>query len=90
MMRLFIFTAALSLIMFTMLAAEAPSKPQTHTVTIEGMRFQPEVLNVAPGRHDRVGQQGPGSSHGDVQDRQLRFEGNSGRQVLEAHDSQNG
>jgi plastocyanin len=24
-------------------------KSQTHTVTIEGMRFQPEVLTVAPG-----------------------------------------
>ena len=24
-------------------------KPKTHTVTIEGMRFQPEVLTVAPG-----------------------------------------
>ena len=24
-------------------------KPQTHTVTIEGMRFQPEALTVAPG-----------------------------------------
>ena len=46
---MFIFTAALGPIMFTMLAAEAPSKPQTHTVTIEGMRFQPEVLTVAPG-----------------------------------------
>ena len=48
---------------------------KTHTVTIEGMRFQPEVLDRRTRRHDRVGQQGSGSSHGDVEGRRLRFEG---------------
>jgi len=38
------------LLMCTMsLAAWAPPQPQTHTVTIEGLRFQPDVLTVAPG-----------------------------------------
>jgi plastocyanin len=50
LVRISIFTATLGLIMCTMtLAAGAPSKPQTHTVIIEGMRFQPEELTVAPG-----------------------------------------
>jgi plastocyanin len=31
------------------LAAWAPPQPQTHTVTIEGLRFQPDVLTVASG-----------------------------------------
>ena len=30
-------------------AAVAPPEPKTHTVTIDAMRFQPEVLTVAPG-----------------------------------------
>jgi plastocyanin len=30
-------------------AATAMAKPQAHTVVIEGMRFQPEGLTVAPG-----------------------------------------
>jgi len=48
--RISIFTASLGLIMCTMsLAAGAPARPQTHTVTIEGMQFVPEVLTVAPG-----------------------------------------
>jgi len=48
--QLSIVTATLGLIMCTMsLAAWAPPQPQTHTVTIEGLRFQPDVLTVAPG-----------------------------------------
>jgi plastocyanin len=42
------FAAALGLI----LGAMAPSladQPRTHTITMENMRFQPEVLVVAPG-----------------------------------------
>ena len=31
------------------LAASDRAEPQTHTVTIEGMRFQPEVLTVSRG-----------------------------------------
>ena len=31
------------------LAASDPAEPKTHTVTIEGMRFQPEVLTVSRG-----------------------------------------
>ena len=49
-MRISIFAASLALIMCTMSrAAGAPSRPQTHTVTIEGMQFVPEVLTVAAG-----------------------------------------
>jgi plastocyanin len=42
--------AALTVVMSS-LGAAARDRPtsQTHTVTIEGMRFQPEVLTVAPG-----------------------------------------
>ena len=48
--RMSILTASLGLIMWAMsLAVAAPPKPQTHEVTIEGMRFQPEVLTVASG-----------------------------------------
>jgi plastocyanin len=48
-MRIAIVSAALALMCSAIgLAAEQP-KPKTHTVTIEGMRFQPEVLSVAPG-----------------------------------------
>ena len=42
--------AALSVVLGTMGAVTGDQpKSQTHTVTIEGMRFQPEVLTVAPG-----------------------------------------
>lgn len=41
---------ALGLIVCTMgVAAAERLTPQTHTVTIDGMRFLPEVLTVAPG-----------------------------------------
>ncbi len=49
-MRIVIFAAALALISCGVsLTAGEPSKPKTHTVTIEGMKFQPEVLTVAAG-----------------------------------------
>ena len=49
-MRISVFTATLGLLMCTIgLAAWASPKPQTHTVTIEGLRFQPDLLTVAPG-----------------------------------------
>ena len=90
-MRTATLVAALSVVLGTMGAVTGDQpKSKTHTVTIEGMRFQPEVLTVAPGDTDRVGQQGPGSSHGDVEGRRVRFEGHSGRQVLEIHDPNNG
>ena len=42
--------AALSVVLGTMGAVTGHQpKSKTHTVTIEGMRFQPEVLAVAPG-----------------------------------------
>ena len=42
--------AALGLVVCTVgVAAGDPPEPKTHTVTIEGMRFLPEVLTVAPG-----------------------------------------
>ena len=44
------FAAALVVILCSMgQAAGDPAETRTHTVTIEGMRFQPEVLTVAPG-----------------------------------------
>ena len=48
-MRIAIASAALVLMSCAMGLAAEPAKPKTHTVTIEGMRFQPEVLAVAPG-----------------------------------------
>lgn len=49
-MRIITFVVALCLIGFTLgLAAGDPPRPKTHTVTMEGMKFQPEVLTVAPG-----------------------------------------
>jgi plastocyanin len=48
--RLATLTAAVGLIVFTaVFAASDRSEPKTHTVTIEGMRFQPERLTVARG-----------------------------------------
>ena len=50
MMRMATSAAVLGLIVGAMGAAGADqSKPRTYTVTMEGMRFQPEVLAVAPG-----------------------------------------
>jgi plastocyanin len=44
------FVVAIALIVFTAgLAAGDRPKPKTHTVTIEGMRFVPEMLTVAAG-----------------------------------------
>jgi plastocyanin len=49
-MREATFAIAVSLIVCAIgLAAGERAKPQTHTVTIEGMRFQPESLTVARG-----------------------------------------
>ena len=49
-MRIAALAAALGLIVCPAgVAAGDRRKPQTHTVTIEGMRFLPEVLTVAPG-----------------------------------------
>lgn len=49
-MRVAIFASALSLSVCAIgLSAGERSKPKTHTVTIEGMTFQPEVLTVASG-----------------------------------------
>ncbi len=49
-MRIAVFAFALSLILCTLaLAACERPKPTTHTVTMEGMKFQPEELTVAPG-----------------------------------------
>jgi plastocyanin len=48
--RIATFAAALSLIVCTAgVAVGNRPKPKTHTVAIEGMRFLPEVLTVAPG-----------------------------------------
>ena len=49
-MRIAIFAFALSLILCTLAdTAGARPEPTTHTVTIEGMKFQPEALAVAVG-----------------------------------------
>ena len=49
-MRMRTLVAALTVVLSS-LGVAAGDRPtsQTHTVTIEGMRFQPEVLTVAPG-----------------------------------------
>jgi plastocyanin len=48
--RISAFTAALGLMLCTMsVVAGEQTRPKTHTVVIEGMRFQPEVLVVALG-----------------------------------------
>jgi plastocyanin len=48
--RIATFAAALSFTLVTIgLAASDRATPKTHTVTMEGMRFQPEVLTVAVG-----------------------------------------
>lgn len=44
------FAAALAFILCGMgVAARDRAETRTHTVTIEGMRFQPETITVAPG-----------------------------------------
>ena len=63
-------------------------KAKTHTVTIEGMRFQPEVLTV-----DRRHHRGSTRTWFLTPRRrrlQLRFEVDSGRQVLEIHHPEKG
>jgi plastocyanin len=48
--RIATFVAVLGLILCTIgLAAGERAKPRTHTVTIEGMRFQPDSLMIARG-----------------------------------------
>jgi plastocyanin len=50
MLRMATFIAALGVILCMVgIAAGEERAPKTHTVTIEGMRFQPDVLTVAPG-----------------------------------------
>ena len=49
-MRTAICAAAVGLMVSTLaVSLGSQTKPQTHTVTIEGMRFRPEVLSVASG-----------------------------------------
>jgi plastocyanin len=49
-MRIATFAAGVGLVVCVLgLAAGERATPQTHTVTIEGMRFQPESLTVARG-----------------------------------------
>jgi plastocyanin len=49
-MRIAVFIVALSLILGTVvLTARERPHPTTHTVTIEGMKFQPDELTVASG-----------------------------------------
>ena len=47
-MRIATLAAALGL-MLGIIGPSVAGQPETHTVTMEGMRFQPEVLVVAPG-----------------------------------------
>jgi plastocyanin len=47
--RIATFAAALGLMLGIMGPSVAQSKAKTHTVTMENMRFQPELLVVAPG-----------------------------------------
>jgi plastocyanin len=48
--RIATFAAAVGVVLCVISpAAGERAKPNTHTVTIEGMRFQPESLTVAPG-----------------------------------------
>ncbi len=48
-MRIAVFAVALSLMCSLALIAGERRKSTTHTVTIEGMKFQPEQLTVASG-----------------------------------------
>ena len=49
-MRLTTFAAALGLMLgVTAISTAEPPRPRTHTVVMEDMRFQPEVLAVASG-----------------------------------------
>lgn len=49
-MRIAVFVSALCLTLCTIgVAAGDRPKPKTHTVTIQGMKFQPDVLTVASG-----------------------------------------
>jgi plastocyanin len=47
--RMAIFVAAVGLMSTLAVSLGSQTKPQIHTVTIEAMRFQPEVLSVASG-----------------------------------------
>jgi plastocyanin len=49
-MRIVTWSAALAVVLCIVgLAASDRADPKTHTITIEGMRFQPEVLTVSRG-----------------------------------------
>jgi plastocyanin len=49
-MRIAVFAAALALMVCGMdLTAGERARPTTHTVTMDGMKFKPDVLTVAPG-----------------------------------------
>jgi plastocyanin len=49
-MRTATVVAALSLVLWTIgLAAGSATRPETHTITIEGMQFRPQELTVASG-----------------------------------------
>ena len=48
MVRMSCLIGALGMIVWTM-GVTAPVRPQTHTVTIESMRFQPEALDLTSG-----------------------------------------
>lgn len=48
-MRIATLAVALGLMLGVTAPSPADRKPRTHTITIEEMRFQPEVLAVAPG-----------------------------------------
>lgn len=49
-MRTAVFAFAFSLVLCTLAFTAGPRpKPKTHTVTMEGIRFQPEELTVASG-----------------------------------------
>ena len=61
----------------------AARKPVTHTVTIDGSRFEPETLSVVARRHGGVGQQGPRGPHRDLETRSIRFGPHRARQVVE-------
>lgn len=48
-MRITTFAAAALGLMLGVIGPSVADQPRTHTITIEAMRFQPEVLAVAPG-----------------------------------------
>ena len=83
-MRTLLVTFGLILCTMVVLAVDQ-RKPQMHTVTIEGMRFQPEMLTVERGdtivwvNKDLVPHTATSKAG------ELRFQVDSDRQVLEIH-----